>query len=105
MAVSWLQSACLLVLVAALCPGTEGFTTQHLCGPHLVDALNMVCADRGFYYNPQRDTHPGISKTKKAFVKLEPIFLLTVQHSERRGIVQECCENPCSLLNLEKYCN
>uniref|UniRef100_A0AAV2JDR2 Insulin n=1 Tax=Knipowitschia caucasica TaxID=637954 RepID=A0AAV2JDR2_KNICA len=88
MSVSWLQSACLVVLVAALCPGADGFGTQHLCGSHLVEALNMVCGDRGFYYNPQRNTNPDM-----------------MNHSERRGIVQECCENPCSLLVMEKYCN
>ncbi|XP_072301577.1 insulin-1-like [Eucyclogobius newberryi] len=88
MSVSWLQAACLLSLVAALCPGADGFSSQHLCGPHLVEALNMVCADKGFYYNPQRDMHPGVA-----------------HHGERQGIVQECCDSPCSLLALEKYCN
>nr|P01338.1 RecName: Full=Insulin 2; Contains: RecName: Full=Insulin B chain; Contains: RecName: Full=Insulin A chain [Batrachoididae gen. sp.] len=24
---------------------------QHLCGSHLVDALYLVCGDRGFFYN------------------------------------------------------
>ncbi|KAK7925824.1 hypothetical protein WMY93_008134 [Mugilogobius chulae] len=40
---------------------------------------------QGLLLQPQRDTHPGI-----------------VHYTERRGIVQECCENPCSLLALEK---
>nr|P01336.1 RecName: Full=Insulin; Contains: RecName: Full=Insulin B chain; Contains: RecName: Full=Insulin A chain [Gadus morhua callarias]pir/INCD/ insulin - cod (Gadus sp.) [Gadus sp.] len=26
---------------------------QHLCGSHLVDALYLVCGDRGFFYNPK----------------------------------------------------
>nr|prf insulin:SUBUNIT=B chain [Typhlonectes natans] len=26
---------------------------QHLCGSHLVEALYLVCADRGFFYTPK----------------------------------------------------
>nr|prf insulin [Cyprinus carpio] len=26
---------------------------QHLCGSHLVDALYLVCGDRGFFYTPK----------------------------------------------------
>uniref|UniRef100_A0A8C9S9R6 Insulin n=1 Tax=Scleropages formosus TaxID=113540 RepID=A0A8C9S9R6_SCLFO len=26
---------------------------QRLCGSHLVDALYMVCGDRGFFYSPK----------------------------------------------------
>uniref|UniRef100_A0A672FZH3 Insulin n=1 Tax=Salarias fasciatus TaxID=181472 RepID=A0A672FZH3_SALFA len=49
----------------------------HLCGSHLVDALYLVCGDRGFFYNPKRD----------------------------RGIVEQCCHKPCNLFDLQNYCN
>nr|P09477.1 RecName: Full=Insulin; Contains: RecName: Full=Insulin B chain; Contains: RecName: Full=Insulin A chain [Platichthys flesus] len=26
---------------------------QHLCGAHLVDALYLVCGERGFFYTPK----------------------------------------------------
>nr|prf insulin B [Oncorhynchus keta] len=26
---------------------------QHLCGSHLVDALYLVCGEKGFFYNPK----------------------------------------------------
>nr|P68243.1 RecName: Full=Insulin; Contains: RecName: Full=Insulin B chain; Contains: RecName: Full=Insulin A chain [Cairina moschata]P68245.1 RecName: Full=Insulin; Contains: RecName: Full=Insulin B chain; Contains: RecName: Full=Insulin A chain [Anser anser anser] len=48
---------------------------QHLCGSHLVEALYLVCGERGFFYSP------------------------------KTGIVEQCCENPCSLYQLENYCN
>uniref|UniRef100_A0A668SMA3 Insulin n=1 Tax=Oreochromis aureus TaxID=47969 RepID=A0A668SMA3_OREAU len=51
--------------------------TNHLCGSHLVDALYLVCGDRGFFYNPRRD----------------------------RGIVEECCHKPCTIFDLQNYCN
>uniref|UniRef100_A0A8C2X285 Insulin n=1 Tax=Cyclopterus lumpus TaxID=8103 RepID=A0A8C2X285_CYCLU len=49
---------------------------DHLCGSHLVDALYMVCGDRGFFYNPKR-----------------------------RGIVEQCCHRPCNFIDLQNYCN
>nr|AAB37515.1 insulin B chain [Cairina moschata=Muscovy ducks, pancreas, Peptide, 30 aa] [Cairina moschata] len=26
---------------------------QHLCGSHLVEALYLVCGERGFFYSPK----------------------------------------------------
>uniref|UniRef100_A0AAY4AQV0 Insulin n=1 Tax=Denticeps clupeoides TaxID=299321 RepID=A0AAY4AQV0_9TELE len=52
----------------------------HLCGSHLVDALYLVCGDGGFFYNP--------SSSKRD-----------------RGIVEQCCHKPCSLNDLQNYCN
>nr|P68987.1 RecName: Full=Insulin; Contains: RecName: Full=Insulin B chain; Contains: RecName: Full=Insulin A chain [Petromyzon marinus]P68988.1 RecName: Full=Insulin; Contains: RecName: Full=Insulin B chain; Contains: RecName: Full=Insulin A chain [Lampetra fluviatilis] len=48
----------------------------HLCGSHLVEALYVVCGDRGFFYTP--------SKT---------------------GIVEQCCHRKCSIYDMENYCN
>nr|P12703.2 RecName: Full=Insulin; Contains: RecName: Full=Insulin B chain; Contains: RecName: Full=Insulin A chain [Alligator mississippiensis] len=48
---------------------------QRLCGSHLVDALYLVCGERGFFYSP------------------------------KGGIVEQCCHNTCSLYQLENYCN
>nr|pir insulin I2 - North American paddlefish (Polyodon spathula) [Polyodon spathula] len=27
---------------------------QHLCGSHLVEALYLVCGERGFFYTPNK---------------------------------------------------
>nr|AAA72171.1 insulin B chain [synthetic construct] len=29
------------------------FVNQHLCGSHLVEALYLVCGERGFFYTPK----------------------------------------------------
>uniref|UniRef100_A0A3P9PVE8 Insulin n=1 Tax=Poecilia reticulata TaxID=8081 RepID=A0A3P9PVE8_POERE len=79
MAALWLQSFSLLVLLVVSWPGSQGVAPpQHLCGSHLVDALYLVCGDRGFFYSPKRD---------------------------RTGIVEQCCHRPCSIFDLQNYCN
>uniref|UniRef100_A0A3Q1IFE1 Insulin n=1 Tax=Anabas testudineus TaxID=64144 RepID=A0A3Q1IFE1_ANATE len=56
---------------------TGSHTHRHLCGSHLVDALYLVCGERGFFYNPRRE----------------------------RGIVEQCCRKPCNIFDLQNYCN
>lgn len=52
----WLQSVSVLLLMVVSSPGSQAMAPpQHLCGSHLVDALYLVCGDRGFFYNPKRD--------------------------------------------------
>lgn len=59
MAALWFQSVSLLVLLVVSWPGSQAVAPpQHLCGSHLVDALYLVCGDRGFFYNPKRDVDP-----------------------------------------------
>nr|1EFE_A Chain A, MINI-PROINSULIN [Homo sapiens] len=60
------------------------FVNQHLCGSHLVEALYLVCGERGFFYTPKTRRYPGDVK---------------------RGIVEQCCTSICSLYQLENYCN
>nr|P42633.1 RecName: Full=Insulin; Contains: RecName: Full=Insulin B chain; Contains: RecName: Full=Insulin A chain [Anguilla rostrata] len=50
-------------------------STQHLCGSHLVEALYLVCGSNGFFFNP------------------------------KDGIVEQCCHKPCSIFDLQNYCN
>nr|1TGR_A Chain A, Insulin-like growth factor IA [Homo sapiens]1TGR_B Chain B, Insulin-like growth factor IA [Homo sapiens] len=49
---------------------------ETLCGAELVDALQFVCGDRGFYFNKPK----------------------------AKGIVDECCFRSCDLRRLEMYC-
>ncbi|XP_030057076.1 insulin-like growth factor 2 isoform X1 [Microcaecilia unicolor] len=58
-------------------------TSETLCGGELVDTLQFVCGDRGFYFS--RPT--GRSSRKVT-----------------RGIVEECCFKSCDLMLLETYC-
>ncbi|XP_006008146.1 insulin-like growth factor 2b [Latimeria chalumnae] len=56
---------------------------ETLCGGELVDTLQFVCGDRGFYFS-----RPTGRSTKRP----------------NRGIVEECCFRSCDLALLETYC-
>uniref|UniRef100_A0A1A7YDJ5 Insulin-like growth factor 2 n=1 Tax=Iconisemion striatum TaxID=60296 RepID=A0A1A7YDJ5_9TELE len=60
-------------------------SAETLCGGELVDALQFVCEDRGFYFS--RPTSRGNNR-----------------RSQNRGIVEECCFRSCDLNLLEQYC-
>ncbi|XP_062857460.1 insulin-like growth factor 2b [Trichomycterus rosablanca] len=60
-------------------------SAETLCGGELVDALQFVCEDRGFYFS-------------------RPISRTNSRRSQNRGIVEECCFRSCDLALLEQYC-
>ncbi|XP_048401839.1 insulin-like growth factor II [Stegostoma tigrinum] len=63
----------------------DGVTAaETLCGGELVDTLQFVCGERGFYFS--RAT--GRSNSRR----------------QNRGIVEECCFRSCDLGLLELYC-
>lgn len=50
----WTRLAPLLALLALWAPApARAFVNQHLCGSHLVEALYLVCGERGFFYTPK----------------------------------------------------
>lgn len=50
----WIRLAPLLALLALWAPApARAFVNQHLCGSHLVEALYLVCGERGFFYTPK----------------------------------------------------
>ncbi|CAH2326296.1 insulin-like growth factor II isoform X2 [Pelobates cultripes] len=58
-------------------------TSETLCGGELVDTLQFVCGDRGFYFSRNNGR---------------------VNRRPRQGIVEECCFRSCDLDLLETYC-
>ncbi|XP_060931802.1 insulin-like growth factor 2b isoform X2 [Limanda limanda] len=74
----------LLALALALC-AVDMSSAETLCGGELVDALQFVCEDRGFYFS--RPTSRGGNR-----------------RPQNRGIVEECCFRSCDLKLLEQYC-
>ncbi|XP_061466143.1 insulin-like growth factor II [Rhineura floridana] len=56
---------------------------ETLCGGELVDTLQFVCGDRGFYFSRPVGRNRG---------------------RLNRGIVEECCFRSCDLNLLETYC-
>ncbi|KAM9780752.1 insulin [Syngnathus typhle] len=116
MASSWLRAMIVLVLMAGSWPAAAA-DPQHLCGSHLVDALFLVCGDRGFFYNPKRDAHidtHGFHPPKVGVAAggnkevVELAFQDLQDHMEvlvKRGIVEQCCHKPCNIFDLQNYCN
>uniref|UniRef100_A0A8C3GDR3 Insulin n=8 Tax=Anatidae TaxID=8830 RepID=A0A8C3GDR3_CAIMO len=104
----WIRSLPLLALLALSGPGiSHAAANQHLCGSHLVEALYLVCGERGFFYSPK--TRRDVEQPLVSGPLHGEVGELPFQHEEyqkvKRGIVEQCCENPCSLYQLENYCN
>ncbi|NP_001164877.1 insulin-like growth factor II precursor [Oryctolagus cuniculus] len=72
----------LTFLAFALCCIAAYRPSETLCGGELVDTLQFVCGDRGFYFS-----RPASRVNRRS-----------------RGIVEECCFRSCDLALLETYC-
>ncbi|XP_015282101.1 PREDICTED: insulin-like [Gekko japonicus] len=95
----WIRSLPLLALIAVLAPiASHASPNYYLCGRQLVDSLNLICGDRGFYWGPRerRNIEESLARGMEA---------LSFQPQDKRGIVEECCVNICPLHVLENYCN
>lgn len=79
------SSRALLFALALTFYVVEMASAETLCGGELVDALQFVCEDRGFYFS--RPTSRGARRG-----------------TQNRGIVEECCFRSCDLNLLEQYC-
>ncbi|XP_034033541.1 insulin-like [Thalassophryne amazonica] len=115
MAALWLQSLSLLVLLVVSCPGSRAMAPpQHLCGSHLVDALYLVCGDRGLFerevdpllgfLSPKGDgtaVGPGGENEAAEFALKDQMAMMV----KRDGIVERCCHRPCNIFDLQSYCN
>uniref|UniRef100_A0A4X2L004 Insulin n=1 Tax=Vombatus ursinus TaxID=29139 RepID=A0A4X2L004_VOMUR len=99
----WLTALSLTVLLALSSPPAgEALVNQHLCGSHLVEALYLVCGERGFFYTPKarRDAEQPLLVRPEGELPFPPEYQL-----QKRGIVEQCCNSICSLYQLETYCN
>ncbi|XP_054027869.1 insulin-like growth factor II [Dryobates pubescens] len=73
----------LAFLASALDSAAAYGTAETLCGGELVDTLQFVCGDRGFYFSRP------VGRNNRRI---------------NRGIVEECCFRSCDLALLETYC-
>lgn len=79
-----MTSSCrLLLFTVAMSLYSSQVSAETLCGGELVDTLQFVCGDRGFYFS-----RPYRSNGRRP----------------HRGIVEECCFRSCDLHLLEQYC-
>ncbi|XP_058518660.1 insulin isoform X1 [Ochotona princeps] len=98
----WTRLLPLLALLIVWGPDpAQAFVNQHLCGSHLVEALYLVCGERGFFYIPKarRDVDELQGEPGRLFTHQGRLAL------QKRGIVEQCCSSICSLYQLENYCN
>ncbi|XP_002920166.2 insulin isoform X2 [Ailuropoda melanoleuca] len=106
----WTRLLPLLALLAVWAPvPARTFVNQHLCGSHLVEALYLVCGERGFFYTPKarrevEDLPAGDAELDRV-PGADPQPRALAGALQRRGIVEQCCTSICSLYQLENYCN
>ncbi|XP_066561583.1 insulin-like growth factor 1 isoform X2 [Amia ocellicauda] len=82
-----LSSTHILYLILCLCLTQAALSgPETLCGAELVDTLQFVCGDRGFYFEK-----PGYGQYSR-------------KPTPKGGIVNECCFQACDLMKLEQYC-
>ncbi|XP_051899019.1 insulin-like growth factor II isoform X1 [Pristis pectinata] len=106
---------CILLVLTACMGASNSRTAETLCGAELVDTLQFICAERGFYFgeNPPFvfNYHNATEVTPApAPIQLRegmPILIVNKvgrRSRQNRGIVEECCFRSCDLLILETYC-
>ncbi|XP_036903723.1 insulin [Sturnira hondurensis] len=107
----WMRLLPLLALLALWAPApAQAFVNQHLCGSHLVEALYLVCGERGFFYTPKARREAQDPPAGEVELGGGPgaggLQSLVLERAlQKRGIVDQCCTSICSLYQLENYCN
>ncbi|XP_061415617.1 insulin-like [Lethenteron reissneri] len=124
-----LLPALLLLLLSLMSPvpahasALTGAGGTHLCGSHLVEALYVVCGDRGFFYTPSKTRRelPDVIRTETDAGEQQGGVVSEGEGElwggvaapgargesprTRRGIVEQCCHRKCSIYDMENYCN
>ncbi|XP_047016299.1 insulin [Ictalurus punctatus] len=103
--------------VALLRPGA-GFGSRRLCGVQLVEALLLVCGDKGLFYQSGRrgrdeDILSDCAHARTGVMMTDAAVSHQVMRKEesavsgviKRGIVEQCCHFSCDYYDLENYCN
>ncbi|XP_056608652.1 insulin [Triplophysa dalaica] len=107
------------ILLLSLCAGSlvthSGvFGTRRLCGMQLVEALLLVCGEKGVFYQPGRrvrehNTRVMMRKSalfrRQAAVAVQRGDTYASRDVSKRGIVEQCCVLNCDYYDLENYCN
>lgn len=87
---------CIVVVVVICLANVEGQSSQVYCGRRLADALAYWCS---VYYEEKRSAN-SIDRYQeyKRFKNPKALGLA------KRGVVDECCYQPCDLEVLLSYC-
>ncbi|XP_069764753.1 insulin-like growth factor II isoform X3 [Narcine bancroftii] len=102
------KSLCVLLVFAACIGCSDSRTVETLCGIELVDTLQFICSNRGFYIGekPQFlfNYYNMTPATIRRGMPVRAVSKVTHRSQQNRGIVEECCFHSCDLLILETYC-
>ncbi|XP_035119628.1 insulin isoform X2 [Callithrix jacchus] len=105
----WMPLLPLLALLALWGPEpAPAFVNQHLCGPHLVEALYLVCGERGFFYAPKTRREAEdlqVGQVELGGGSITGSLPALEGPLQKRGVVDQCCTSICSLYQLQNYCN
>ncbi|KAK2916365.1 hypothetical protein QQF64_024868 [Cirrhinus molitorella] len=108
------------LLLLWLCAGSllthsGAFGNRRLCGIQLVEALLLVCGEKGLFYQPGRRVREHSFRVMMG--NSAPFRRQTGEAAEsgergsprssvaKRGIVEQCCHFYCDYYDLENYCN
>ncbi|KAG9342944.1 hypothetical protein JZ751_015160 [Albula glossodonta] len=112
-----MHSVCLTTLtlyLLCMAPSCGTFGNRRLCGPQLVEALLLVCGEKGLFYHPGRRVREEnirvMVRDSSSFQRMARMILESGEreHSNgvtKRGIVEQCCHFYCNYYDLENYCN
>uniref|UniRef100_A0A673NP59 Insulin-like domain-containing protein n=1 Tax=Sinocyclocheilus rhinocerous TaxID=307959 RepID=A0A673NP59_9TELE len=95
------------LLLLSLCAGSlvtnsGAFGNRRLCGIQLVEALLLVCGEKGLFYYGLTFLPQFCANSDRACSTLQGTARSTVA---KRGIVEQCCHFYCDYYDLENYCN
>nr|XP_055049838.1 insulin [Misgurnus anguillicaudatus] len=107
------------LLLLSLCAGylvthSGAFGNRKLCGIQLVEALLLVCGDKGLFYQPGRrvrEHHIRILMRNSVPLRRQSALQsgkrnpYAIREVTKRGIVEQCCHLYCDYYDLENYCN
>ncbi|XP_017080583.1 probable insulin-like peptide 5 [Drosophila eugracilis] len=104
----------LLLILIPLLKSAEGVNRIQVCGPALLDLVEMMCP-QGFNGMFQKRDSLGLFDYVDNLGNEDNSDMDTKSHSSRlnsltgmrrdfRGIVDDCCRKPCSTSTMKSYC-
>ncbi|CAG5871835.1 unnamed protein product [Menidia menidia] len=106
MAKLWIHTAALLIFLAISSPSSQARSFQCMRQSDLVDALLLVCGERGSVFQPltghgsMQRREPSAGDENKDTTFHERIAMVVM-----KNILKRCCNVHCTLEELSEFCN
>jgi hypothetical protein len=98
----FLQICTVLLLV---CLMVERGNCVRACGKQLVQAMSLVCDGQFRGYGKRFDNNLIGYLWSQNWQDVDETHQGLMQHKSKRGIVEECCYQSCSMENMRLYCD